>query len=42
MAKESEEEGDLLVGDHRLESRDGHFSDDYFMVMVMMIFEVIS
>ena len=31
VAKESEEEGDLLVGDHRLENRDGHFGDDFFL-----------
>ena len=42
VAKESEEEGDLIVGDQRLENKDGYFpfndgSDD-----TMMIFEVIS
>ena len=31
VARESEEEGDLLVGDQRLKNKVGHFVDDFFL-----------
>ena len=37
VAKESEEEGDLLVGDQRLENKDGHFGDDFFLSTMIVL-----
>ena len=37
VAKESEEEGDLLVGDQRLENKDGHIGDDFFLSTMIML-----
>ena len=37
VAKESEEEGDLLVGDQRLENKVGHFVDDFFLSTMIVL-----